>query len=181
MATSPQLTYQRYALTQHAIVLLLLSLVVGALVIFVFGWDPVDVAIETAIGIAVWGGFKFSLEVRHEIPRGPLPPPPAAAEMGADRNGFVSRMALAIVFCAGLAWLADRFDIGAVFAPGQFAGYTCAYAIGGLLVARWERSTGQRVLSEVSDETGENSFYAIADKNGLVGASRSASRAGRAS
>jgi hypothetical protein len=46
----------------------------------------------------------------------------------------------------GLAWVADRFDLGAVFVPGQMAGYAVAYLVGFVLVRRWQRAHATQVL-----------------------------------
>ena len=60
----------------------------------------------------------------------------------------------------GLAWLADRWDMGALFVPGQFVGYACASTLGALVVARWERRAGRRVLYDSSFEDDRPDLYA---------------------
>jgi hypothetical protein len=138
----------------------MLSALIGVVVIVAFDWDARSVVLGTAIGIVVWGAVKFFPEVLRWVPRGSLPVPPEGASVAMPRSGLASkagRTVMAITICIALAWLADRWDVGAFFAPGQFAGYMCAYAFGALLIARWERKRGQRVLFD-PDEPGDDEY-----------------------
>ena len=56
-------------------------------------------------------------------------------------------MILVVPLCAGLAWLADRWDLGAVFVPGQFLGVAAANVVGVVLVGHWERRHGRRAVA----------------------------------
>jgi hypothetical protein len=53
---------------------------------------------------------------------------------------------LAFALCLPLAWLADRWDAGAVFIPGQFCGYAAAELVALVQIRRWEKAHGRRVL-----------------------------------
>jgi hypothetical protein len=142
----------------------MLSTLIGVVVVVAFDWDVRGVALGTAIGIVVWGAVKFFPEVLRQVPRGSLPKPPEGASIADTRRGLVARAGrsvIAIAICVALAWLAERWDIGAFFAPGQFAGYMCAYALGALLIARWERARGQRVLLDFDDGEDEYTLYAV--------------------
>ncbi|HYI80334.1 MAG TPA: hypothetical protein VEW67_05705 [Thermoleophilaceae bacterium] len=157
-AERPHLVYVRDSLARHSAVLFMWSALIGVAVVVAFDWNVRSMAVGTAIGTVVWGAVKFFPEVLPQVPRGPLPAPPEGASLAVARNGLAwraGRSVMAIALCVALAWLADRWDVGAFFAPGQFAGYMCAYALGALLIARWERKRGQRVLFD-PDEEGED-------------------------
>jgi hypothetical protein len=157
--TGVRLSYAGKALGRQTIWLFGLSVVVAGLVIFGFGWNARDVAVGTAIGIPLWGSVKFFTDVVHSVPRGTLPEPPVGTQVGGGSRGPVAVLGVtvfALVACAGLAWLADALTVGAVFAPGQFAGYTCACGVGALLIARWERVVGRRVLIDESDDAADD-------------------------
>lgn len=169
-----RLVYVRSDFTKHALALFLMAALVAVLVIAVFDWDIGDVAIWTVVGAAVWGTAAFFTEVRRQLPNGRLPNAPDGVHVNGSRgrDGWLSRLSLvlfAIASCVGLAWLADRWALGPVFAPGQFVGYACAAALGAVLVARWERATGRRVVMDCSAEDDEFNLYAVRCEGGLDG------------
>lgn len=106
--------------------------------------------------------MKFFPEVLGQVPTGSLPSPPEDSSLATSRSRPAARVArdlIVIAVCLTLGWLADRWDLGAFIAPGQFVGYTCAYALGALLVGRWERERGRRVLLDPDDD--EEDEYAL--------------------
>jgi len=164
---APRLLYARDDLARHSASLFMLSALVGVVVVVAFDWNVRSMVLGTAIGIVVWGAVKFFPEALWQVPRGALPVPPEGARVAVARGGLASRAgrsAVAIAICAALAWLAERWDIGAFFAPGQFAGYMCAYALGALLIARWERERGQRVLFDPDEEADDGYTLYAADR-----------------
>jgi hypothetical protein len=56
------------------------------------------------------------------------------------------RLLLLLPVLVGLAWLADRWELGAFFIPGQYAGYAVADLVGVVLVGRWENRHGGTVF-----------------------------------
>jgi len=141
----------------------MLSALIGVVMVAAFDWNARSMVLGTATGIVVWGAVKFFPEVVWQVPRGSLPLPPEGARVAVTQSGLASRAGrtlMTIAICVALAWLADRWDLGAFFAPGQFVGYMCAYALGALLIARWERERGQRVLLDLDDGGDEYTLYA---------------------
>jgi len=169
---APSLVYSRDDLARHSAGLFMLSALISVVVIVAFDWNARSMVLGTAIGIVVWGAVKFFPEVLWQVPRGSLPEPPEGASVTAARSGLASRAGrtvLAIAICIALAWLADRWDLGAFFAPGQFAGYMCAYALGALLNARWERERGQRVLFDPDKGTDDEYVLYASDAGWRAG------------
>jgi hypothetical protein len=135
-----------------------LAVICGGLVLVVFDWQPLDVLSGTALGVFLWGALSFLTEVQGEIPQAealPPAPPDAAVE---HASVLRRRLLLAAPFCVALAWLADRWDLGAVFVPGQFAGAAAANLLGAVFVTRWQDTHGGRVLTR-RDAPGETELY----------------------
>jgi len=123
-------------------------------VLFVFDWPLVEVLGGGAAGAVIWGGLIYLIEVSDEVPDAEtLPLAPRDAEI--QRQVRPSwRVLVLIPVGLGLAWLADHWDFGGFFVPGQFAGYAAANVAGVFAVAGWERRTGGEVLSD-----GRESLY----------------------
>lgn len=160
-----QLVYVRDDLARHAFQLLLMAALVTVAVIAIFDWDASAMWLPGFIGAVIWGTCFFYSSVHMLVPSGRLLDPPEGVDVGGPRNrrGWLSRLGLvlfAMASCLGFAWLADRWDVGAAAAPGQFAGYACAAALGALLVARWERAAGRRVVFDSSSDVDEIDLYA---------------------
>jgi hypothetical protein len=133
----------------------------AVVVVVVFHWTMLHVLAGTTVGVAVWGGIGFFTEVRHEIPRAAsLPAAPADAQVEPAFR-FHASVLLVLPLIFGLAWLADRWDLGAMFVPGQLAGMAAVNLLGAALVGRWQRAHRSRVLSRQSG-TGEPELYAAA-------------------
>jgi hypothetical protein len=122
-----------------------LAVVSSAMVLVVFDWSVAEAAGGAAIGAAIWGAFYF-FDIRGRVPRGTLREPPPGAIVTRPASRHVRRWLAAVPLCLGLAWLADRWGLGAVFVPGQFFGIAAANVTGAALVARWERAHGARAL-----------------------------------
>jgi hypothetical protein len=165
-----RLVYARDDLTRHACQLLMMAALVTGTVIAIFDWDASAMWLPGSIGAVIWGTFFFFSRVHMLVPSGRLLDPPEGVDVNRprDRSGWLSRLGLvlfAMASCLGLAWLADRWDLGAAAAPGQFAGYACAAALGALLVARWERAAGRRVLFDSSSDVDEIDLYASREES----------------
>ena len=129
---------------------LILAIGSGVVVVDVFHWQTLDVLAGAALGAIVWGGLGFFTVVRHEIPRAAsLPAAPFDAEVEPAFQ-FRAGLLLALPLTFGLAWLADRWDLGAMLVPGQLAGVAAVNLLGAALVARWQRTHGSRVLARHS-------------------------------
>jgi hypothetical protein len=138
---------------------LTLAMVSGIVVVDVFHWKTLDVLAGAALGAVVWGSLGFFTVVRHEIPRAAsLPAAPDDAEVEPAFRLHASVL-LALPLTFGLAWLADRWNLGAMLVPGQLAGVAAVNLLGAALVARWQRTHGGRVLSRHSG-AGEPELYA---------------------
>jgi hypothetical protein len=127
-----------------------------AIVVVVFGWEPAAMVVPGLVGTVVWGLAEYYLEVARQIPTRELPPvPPLATERQSGSHVSLHRagtLAFAVIACFFVAWLADQWDLGAAFVPGQFAGYAAARALGALRVRRWEHSHRVRVLADLDDD-----------------------------
>lgn len=102
----------------------------GAVAIAALGWNAADVASGAAIGTVLWG-IAYFLGVRDVVPRGTLLAMPDNAHLNADSwlDAWPRRLARTLWVlapCAGATWLADRWDLGALFAPGLFFGIAAA-------------------------------------------------------
>lgn len=159
------LAYLRDDLAMSARRLLMIAGLMTFVVIGVFGWDIGGVVIWTPVGGVIWGSVAFLLDIRTRVPTGQLRHAPEKFTVSQERNRDGLRLGLghvlfAIALCLGLAWYADQWDLGPVFAPGQFVGYACASGLGALLVGRWERAAGRRVLFDSSTDDHEPDLYA---------------------
>jgi hypothetical protein len=126
-------------------------------VVLVFDGKPSDMVLGVVVGTVVWGIAEYLVAVREMVPSGDLGPPTAAfvetPPQPRPSAGGAALIGFAIAACLLLAWLADAWDLGAAFVPGQFAGYAAASAVGGLATRRWERARGKRILVDlVGDE-----------------------------
>jgi hypothetical protein len=123
-----------------------LAVALGGLMVLAFGWSLSYVVFGGLVGAALWGAVNFVTDVRHRVPEGPrLLAAPADVEIDHDRARPL-RMLLWLPVFVGLAWLVDRWELGAFFIPGQFAGYALADVAGAVLVARWQNRHGGTVL-----------------------------------
>ena len=68
---------------------------------------------------------------------------------------------LLVPFVVGFAWLADWWDLGGLFVPGQMAGTAAMQLAGAELVRRWERAHGQQVVLG-RDGSGDPELHAVA-------------------
>jgi hypothetical protein len=136
----------------------------AGVVIGVFDWQVGSVLIWTLVGAAVWGSFQYLWEVKPRLPTGRLPDAPECVVVRSQSDSRPLRRATHVLTWVtalfGLAWLADWWNVGALFVPGQFVGYACASALGGLVVVRWERRAGRRVLYDVSTDASRPDLYA---------------------
>jgi hypothetical protein len=124
-----------------------LAVALTALMVLGFDWSLPQMVPGALAGAAVWGAVQFFATVRHHVPTAPrLPAPPAGAVLERD-PGRPLRLGLWLPVFVGLAWLVDRWELGAVFVPGQFAGYALADLAGAVLVGRWQRRHGGTVLA----------------------------------
>lgn len=134
------------------------------MVLGVFAWDPSAVTAGTAAGVVIWGALEYFTAIRQRLPTGALETAPADAAWERSTAGGLMRLAprllLVVPLCLGLAWLADRTDLGSVFIPGQFAGYAAASLLGAWQVRRWEHEHRSRVAFRLKD--GEEQLLAVA-------------------
>ena len=145
-------------LRRHGFMMLVVSVLGGALVVALFGWPVIDVLVGAVFGGAIFGATTYFGEVRHEVPRAaalPRAPEDTPVVSGARPNAWL--WVVVPVVCA-LAWLADRWDLGSLFFPGLFVGISAANLVGAVLVGRWERAHGRQVL--VGHGSGDPELYA---------------------
>jgi hypothetical protein len=124
---------------------------VTAIVIAVFDWQPADVLRGTLLGTLVWGIAWYLLQSRHSVPHGSIMEAPADASATSFSLGAGSAV-LAVVLSLPLAWLADHWELGAVFVPGQFCGYAAAELAALVQIRRWENKHHRRVLIDPGAE-----------------------------
>jgi hypothetical protein len=133
----------------------------GAVVLVGFEWKPLAVLWGTGVGIAVFGVATWIGEVAAQVPRSryvvELP-----GDVELDRPYRLRPLWLLVVLaiCVGGTWLADRWDLGAAFVPGQLAGSAAAYFLGAALVARWEWVHGKRVITSERRHRDETEVFA---------------------
>jgi hypothetical protein len=123
-----------------------LGIAMSAFVVVAFDWSLPQMIPGALIGAAVWGAMKFFTDVRERMPKGtrlPVAPPETSVERDRWRP---LRVVLFVPMFAGLAWLADRWDLGPAFVPGQYLGYALADFTGAVLVSRWQSHHGGTVL-----------------------------------
>lgn len=140
----------RPALVAHARSAAVLAVVSGAVAIAGLDWRAADVAIGASVGAPFWG-IAYSLGIRELVPRDRLLAAPQHADVDLDDRldawpRTLLRTLWVLPLCAAATWLADRWDLGAVFAPGQFVGIAAAYLVAVRLVRRWEREHRQRAV-----------------------------------
>ena len=122
------------------------SVFLGATVVLGFDWALADVIGGAVIGIVLWGVLTYLTDVHNEVPEADdLPLAPIDAEIRRTRR-LRPRVLGLIPLCIAMAWLANRWDLGGAFVPGQFAGYASANLLGAVLVGRWQREHGGEVL-----------------------------------
>jgi hypothetical protein len=150
------------ALVREALWSLLLASLLTAVVVVGFDWGLDDMVGGTLVGIAVFGAVKYGTETRHAVPHGSLleAPPGIEPRPAAVTASGALILVMALALCVPLAWLADRWDLGAVFIPGQMAGYAAADLLSAALIGRWERTNGRRVLVDPDEYGSEVRPYA---------------------
>jgi hypothetical protein len=137
-----------------------LGLFSGAAAILLFDWSVRDLVVGAGIGALLWGSVWF-LGIRHLVPRGTLLVAPADAifhEERGDGPRLLARALWIVPLCAAGLWLADKWEWGLVFFPGQFFGVAAAYGLALILAVRWERVHGVRALFR--DNDGETEVFA---------------------
>jgi len=131
------------------------SLALGGLltviVIAFFDWSVAEVVRGSLIGIALWAPVKYLVDSRHWVPQGDIMDAPTHVEPSWSGVEFRSILLVAAL-CFPLAWLADHWDLGAVFVPGQLLGYAAAELFAYVRTRRWERAHGRRVLIDPKTE-----------------------------
>jgi hypothetical protein len=132
----------------------------GSAALALLDWSVADLVIGATIGVVLWGVVYF-LAIRHLVPRGTLAAAPPEAALDDERDAWpmlLLTMLVVVPLCIGATWLADTWDLGAVFAPGQFFGSAAAYLVGVVLAARWERAHRKRAWFR--DNDGDAELYA---------------------
>lgn len=169
---STALTLLRGSLLSTVTPLTVLSGLMATAMIGIFARDPTEVMIGTAVGAALFGPIVYFVWVRPRIPRGPLQtvPPDAHWERTRRPMRLVCGLVLAVPFCIGVAWLAERLDVGSAIVSGQFAGYAVAPLVGAWQVARWERRHGVRVACRF--DRGDERLFALPPSSSLSQSSR---------
>jgi hypothetical protein len=136
--------------------------VFGAAVVLVgFDWSPAKVLGGTVIGAAVFGVVAWITQVSPQVPGSrdvPELPPDAELERPYGFNARWLPVGLALI--VGGAWVADRWDLGAMFIPGPLGGSAAANFIGAALVARWERVHGMRVVNSEQRDREDTELFA---------------------
>ena len=136
----------------------LLAAVSTVFVVAIFEWSLGALLIGGTIGIALFGGLAFLYDVQPTVARLATAGPPAEAvveEASPGRLRSLRGLIIAGPVLLVLAWAADSWlsgESGAVFLPGQFAGYAAANLLGATIVYRWERQNGDRALIRQSGE-----------------------------
>jgi hypothetical protein len=138
----------------RAIVSLVMGLVLGAAEILVFGWDAGDMVGGALVGTCVFAAISYFLAFAKLVPRGSLIEAPRDVEVMSHRLDLSSTFWLVgvAVVCLPVAWLLDRFEVGAFVVPGQLFGYAVASLAALVQISRWERANGRRVLFEPDSE-----------------------------
>jgi hypothetical protein len=122
--------------------------------ILVFDWDPVDMAPGAVLGTCLWGTVHYLRDDAKLVPRGAVLEAPrdiVVERPEIDLSAGLSLVGVAAL-CIPLAWLLDRFDVGAAFVPGLPFGYAAAALVAVVRIRRWERANGRRVLLEPDSE-----------------------------
>lgn len=125
-------------------------------VLLLFDSSVASVALGTAAGVVFWGTFEFVWGVGPMLPgkrladaplNAVVEPPPSALSRAA-----LLRLLVVAPLLLGLVWFADRSELGAIFVPGQLAGYGAARLAGALVVWRWQKRHDARVLIDIDRE-----------------------------
>ena len=115
-----------------------------AIVLVVYDWQPGDVLLGALVGAVVWGGV-YLWQSRDSVPQGNIMEAPSGLEATSPRVEL-GMVVFALLICVPLAWLADHWEAGAVFVPGQFCGIAAAELVALVQIRRWEAEHGRRVL-----------------------------------
>lgn len=142
----PQLEAVGPSLPSLAAWLLPLTALVDGIRVIVMDAETRDVVLDTLAGAVMFGVIVAVSEIRHQVPRGKLyePPPEAFRPVGDGGRGLLWRLALLVPLAFASAYFAEHLT--GVIIPGQIAGMGVASLAGSLLVRRWERRHGCRVL-----------------------------------
>jgi hypothetical protein len=142
-------TFARATLQRDVVALVTLAVISTVFVVTVFGWQPIEVALWSAVGMIVWGAVYFAVEARHYVPRGRLPNAPSRPTDDASSTRVSRRAAwllLSVPLAAGAAWLVDGLGLGPACLPGQWLGTAVAQGAAALLIVRWERNHNRLVV-----------------------------------
>jgi hypothetical protein len=146
LAASHEIVAVRADLLSSAAWLAALAAAMSGLMVVAFDWSASEMIPGGLIGAAVWGAMNYFTAVRHQVPQeARLPAAPSGATIDRDRWRPLRIVLWAPVF-VGLAWLVDRWDLGAVFIPGQYLGHALADFAGAVLVGRWQNLHGGTVV-----------------------------------
>jgi hypothetical protein len=142
------------ALRQSAVVGVVIGGVVAAAELLLFGWDVGQTVVGALVGTGAWGALGYLRDKAKLVPRGRLMDAPRDVEVERNLMDLSSRFGLIglATLCVPVAWLVDRFGVGAAFMPGVPFGDAIAslIALGG--INRWERAHRRRVLYEPDAE-----------------------------
>jgi len=160
MAEGEDLRDARERLASGARALLFGSAVSVIAVLVLFDWNARDLVLTAPIGMVLWGAVYFFADTRRYVPTGPLPePPPRRPSWRPGRVRSWIWLGASIPLSVGLAWLADAWDLGTVFVPGQWLGAAVAQGVALALVWRWEHRHRRRVVF-LEAEDGDPVLYA---------------------
>ena len=124
----------------------------GVLVVVAFDESWWEALRGAATGALLFGAMYFFLDVREVVPSTEsLRESPPGAEI--ERH-FLRPLWLLAMFPGtyALAWVGDRWDLELELIPALFAGMAAARLVGAVLVRRWEREHGGRVLIRRDDD-----------------------------
>ena len=142
------------ALRQSAAASAIVGGVVTAAELLLFGWDVGHTVVGAGFGTCVWGTVYYLRDTAKFVPRGRVMDAPPGVEVDRRTRDLSSRFELIglATLCIPVAWLADRFSVGAVFMPGVLFGNAAASLIALGAVNRWERAHRRRILHEPGAE-----------------------------
>ena len=146
--------------TSFGLAMLAAALLGVAIVLGVFDWPVCEVVFGSLIGSVVFGAAAWWGRCATRC-RGRQRCLPAGAAVTRRVRPKARLVLLVVPLVVGFAWLADRWDLGAFFVPGQLAGTAAAYLAGAALVRRWERAHGRQVVVG-RDGSGDPELYAAA-------------------
>ena len=118
-------------------------------------WDAGDMVGGALVGTCVFGAISYFLAFAKLVPRGSLIEAPRDVEVVSHQVNLSSTFWLIGVaaLCLPVAWLFDRFEVGAFIVPGQLFGYAVASLAALVQISRWERTNGRRGLFEPDSRT----------------------------